>query len=341
MEEEPKQTNRWQEIRRWLPGLLISLVAIIVVANVINFRDLLSALRSFRPLYLALLVIFTVMFLLGRGMASKTLLEDKVTFKQAFFAINAGYLLNNLFPLRAGEVGRAVLLGQTSGLGVMHVLSTIVIERAFDLAIAAGLLLSTLPLALEMDWARPVAMLTLVLVVAMIAAMFFAARYRETVQRWGHWLGKRIPLVDRYIVPQLDSLLRGMSVLVQPRRFLISLFWILFTWVLAVMSYYVMLLSLKPDAPLWWAAFIDAVLAMGIAVPSAPGALGVFEAAIVGAMSILGFTPEAGLAYAVIIHFQQWIITAALGIYGLVSQGKSLTTFFKDLRTRAVTRDAQ
>lgn len=337
---ESKETNRWQEVRRWLPGLVISLIAIFVVLKVIDWNELLKALASFNPLYVALTVLATLIFLLVRGMAVKTLLEDKVSFKQAFLAVNAGYLLNNIFPLRAGELGRAALLGQTSGLGMIHVLSTIVIERAFDLAIAAGLLLSTLPLALEMDWARPVAMITLVIVIAMLAAMFLVARYRDIVHRWVHKLGARVGWVERFILPQLDSLLRGLSVLVKPSRFLLALFWIGLSWVIAVAEYYILLLSLAPDAPLWWGAFVDSVLALGIAVPSAPGALGVFEAAIVGALSILGFTPESGLAYAVIIHFQQWIVTGVLGAYGLISQGKSLTTFFKDLRTRAVTRDA-
>jgi uncharacterized membrane protein YbhN (UPF0104 family) len=178
-------------------------------------------------------------------------------------------------------------------------------------------------------------------VIAALVAMFLAARYREVVHRWVHWLGQRVPLIQRFVLPQLDALLRGLAVLVQPKRFLMALGWILLSWVIAVMEYYVLLLSLSATAPLWWGMFVDSVLALGIAVPSAPGALGVFEAAIVGALTILGFTPEAGLAYAVILHFQQWVITGALGVYGLISQGQSLTTFFKDLRTRAVSRDAE
>ncbi len=338
-ETETKPAGRWAGVRRWLPGLVISLIAIIVVANVIDWNELVKALTSFNPIYVALTVLATILFLLARGMAVKTLLEDKVSFRQGFFAVNIGYFLNNIFPLRMGEVGRAVMLGQASGLRTMHVLSTIIIERAFDLAIAAGLMLSTLPLALEMDWARPVAMITLAVVVAMLAAMYFAARYRDTVHNWVHWLGKRIPLIDRLLLPQMDALLRGLAVLVQPKRFLLSLFWIGLSWLIAVLEYYVLLLSLEPNAPLWWGAFVDSVLALGIAVPSAPGAIGVFEAAVVGAMSILGFTPEQGLAYAVIVHFQQWVITAVLGVYGLVSQGQSITSFFKNIRTRAEARD--
>ncbi len=335
---ETVPSSRWQTVRRWLPGILISAAALFIVLRMIRWQDLKQALASFNPLYVGIAVVLTILFLITRGFASRTLLEDRVSFKQAFLTINIGYLLNNLFPLRAGELGRAVILGQSSGLGPMHVLSTIVIERAFDLAIAAGLLLSTLPLALGMAQARPVAIVILILMIAMLAVLFLMARNQELVHRWAGWVGKRIPLVQKYLVPQMDALLRGLAVLVQPKRFLVALWWVVASWIIAVVEYYVMLLSLNPNPPFWWGAFVDSVLALGIAVPSAPGAVGVFEAAMVGALTILKFTPEQGLAYAVILHFMQWILTAAFGIYGLASQGQSIGSYFHELRARMSAR---
>lgn len=331
---ESPRTGPWQELKRWLPGLVISAIAIFVIARLIDFNDLRAAFMQFNPLYVGLAVVLTVVFLITRGLASRALLGNKVGFRQAFLTINVGYLLNNIFPLRAGEIGRALLLGQSSGLGPMHVLSTIVIERAFDLAIAAGLLLSTLPLALGMQSSRPIAIVTLVLVITGLVVLYLMARYQQVVHSWVTRIGKRIPLVERYLVPQLDALLRGLSVLVNPKQFLISFWWILASWIIAVVEYYVMLLSLAPHAPFWWGAFVDAVLALGIAVPSVPGALGVFEAAMVGALSLLGFTPSQGLAYAVILHFMQWVITGVIGVYGLTSEGRSIGSFISDLRVR-------
>jgi glycosyltransferase 2 family protein len=336
---EFKPSNLWKDVRRWLPGVIISVIALYVVLRVIRWQDLLQALSAFNPGYVAIACCLTVVYLVVRGMASRTLLEGKVTFRQAFLTINVGYLLNNIFPLRAGEVGRAILLGQTSGLGTMHVLSTIVIERAFDLAIAAGLLLSTLPLALGMDQARPVAIVTLLLVIAGLVFLFLMARFQATARQWAAWLGKRIPIIEKYLLPQFDALLAGLSVLARPKLFLISLGWILVSWIIAVVEYYIMLLSLNAHPPFWQGAFVDAVLALGIAVPSAPGAIGVFEAAMVGALKLLGFSEASGLAYAVIIHFQQWIITGIFGIYGLTSEGRSLFSFFKDIRGRALSRN--
>lgn len=338
---ERQKNSFGREIKRWLPGIVISVIALAIVLRFIRWEDLRQAFTYFQPVYVVAVIGLTLLFLVTRGFAWRALLEDKTTFKQAFLTINVGYLMNNLLPLRAGEFARALLMGKTSGLGTMHVLSTIVIERAFDLAIAAGLLLSTLPLALGMAWARPVAIVTLILVIAGITALFLMARYQNVVHRWATWVGSRIPLVNRLVVPQLDALLRGLSVLVKPRRFFLSLGWILVSWVVAVLEYYVMLLAINPNAPLWWGAFVDGVLALGIAVPSAPGAVGVFEAAMVGALTLLGFSASVGLAYAVILHFIQWILTGILGVYGLASAGRSITSFFTDLRARVATRNTE
>jgi hypothetical protein len=301
-----------------------------------NWQDVGSAMASINPLVLAASAGFTLLFLATRAMAWRTILERKATFSQVFWGLNVGYLLNNLLPLRAGEIGRAILVGQTTGLGMMHVLSTIVIERAFDLAFAAGLMLSTLPLALGMESARPVSIITLILVITGLTLMYLMARFNEKVHGWMNIIGERIPAVKRLVVPQLDALLRGLSVLVKPDQFLLCVIWIALSWTMGVLNYYVVILSFSPGAPLWWGAFVDAVLAMGIAIPSAPAAIGIFEGALAGALSILGVDTSIGIAYGIVMHFMQFIITGTLGFIGLARAGKSLSSFFSDIRRKPI-----
>ena len=167
----------WKDIGRWLPGVVISLIALGIVIRLVNWQELLTAFASIRPLNLAVGILITVAWLLIRAAAWRILLNRQPRTGQTFRVINIGYLLNNLFPLRAGEIGRALILGKSSGLGMMHVLSTIVIERAFDLAFAAVFLLSTLPLVIGMDWVKTVAMITLALVFAGLVGLFLVARF--------------------------------------------------------------------------------------------------------------------------------------------------------------------
>jgi hypothetical protein len=135
----------------------------------------------------------------GAGLAWQFLLQRKgATQAQVILALNQGYFFNNLLPFRIGELARAFLLGRRSHLGMFYVLSTIVVERSYDLA---------LPLAAAdyaahglTGWNGPVRSrrLLLVIIIAGLFALYLAARNREWVEgqverlagRWG--LGRRL-----------------------------------------------------------------------------------------------------------------------------------------------------
>lgn len=324
----------WRDIRRWIPGVLISIVALFVLFKLASWPDLLAALSSFVSPSLILALFLSVISLGTRAFAWKTLLGNKATFNQAFFVINEGYLLNNLFPLRAGELARAVFMGQASGLGPYHVLSTIVLERAFDLAMAACLVLISLPLALEMEWARPVATAALGLVVAMLALLFLAARHNLLVRRWIEKFAGRWPVVQRIVTPRLGALLDGLETLTKPSQFFVTLFWIIMSWVIWVSTHYVMLRTINPEAPYWWAVFADGVLALGVAIPSAPAALGVFEGVLAGALTFLGVPLNTAVAYAILMHFLNFFSTGFFGFWGLIRERRSISSLFSQIQFR-------
>lgn len=322
----------WKDVRRWLPGVLISLIAIIAVAKFAgSWQDVAAAFGKIRLIHIAAVCVLTLAFLLVRAQAWKILLGGKATSSQTFWVINQGYLLNNIFPLRAGEIARAIFMGRIAGLNPFYVLSTIVIERAFDLAMAAGLLLSTLPLVLGAEWAKQAAAITMLLVVAGFVVLYLMARFPERVEILAVKLGGRWGLVQKFVLPQLNNLLKGLSVLSKPAQFLKAVFWIVLSWGIAVLCYYILLLSIAPSAPFWWGVFADAMLAAGIAVPSAPGAIGVFEGTIVFALSLLGVQESLSLAYGLTLHALQIVITGILGLIGLARQGRSLSKISRDL----------
>lgn len=337
----PPRSSIWRDAKRWLPGVLISLVALFVVFRFVNWEELSGAwATAAQPLNILAAVTISVLSVCIRALLWKTLLKGKTTFKNSFFIINIGYLLNNLFPLRAGEIGRAVFMGRSSGLGPFHVLSTIVLERAFDLMAAAILLLSTLPLAFGQDWMRPVATITLLIVFAALVVLYLMARYSSWVHDLVLKLGGRWAIVEKYVVPQIDALLDGLSALTSLRSFLTALLWVVVSWGLWQVIYYIMLIAIAPGAPFWWAVFMDAVLALGMAVPSAPAGLGVYEASVVAALSLLGISASTALAFAIVMHFLQFANTAVFGFWGLALEGKSLSSLWSEINlNRAGTKE--
>jgi glycosyltransferase 2 family protein len=322
----------WKDVRRWLPGVVISAIAIVLVARLASWSELRDAFRQVRIANLGVAFALTILSLATRAMAWRELLDRKPSFARAFWGISEGYFLNNIFPLRAGEVGRAVFVGRAINLSPFHVLSTIVIERAFDLAMAAALLLLTLPLAFGQAWLKPIALITLAIVLGVLVALFLAARNQKMVKAWLGTIGQRWAFFDKQVLPRLGSLLEGLNALTKPSQFIFSLLWIVVTWIIWIALYYIMLLTIAPHAPLWWGAFADAVLALGVAIPSAPSGLGVYEGALVWALSLFGIASSSALAYAILMHFVSFVTTGVFGLIGLIQEKRSVSALMEEIQ---------
>ena len=79
----------------------------------------------------------------------------------------------------------------------------------------------------------------------------------------------------------------GLGILTDGRLFLQALGWESINWLVAILQYYLFLRAFFPSPSLLWVIFALGVGALGIAAPSSPGAIGVFEAALVGALVVL------------------------------------------------------
>lgn len=317
---------------QWLVGILLTGLAVFLLTRIIRWEDLKRAAVSIPVSTLLLIAVIYLVSMVVRAFCWQTLLQRKVTLWQAVIALNEGYFLNNILPFRLGELGRSFLLGRKSGLGTLQVLSTVVVERAYDMAIAASLLLMVLPLAFKMDWARPVAILLLVLIAAGLISLFLAARYREKLEKVLIRWGESSSLIRRFVLPSLHSILDGFSVLTRFEFFIVSFGALLTSWGLALVRDWIILRSLVPGAPFWWAVLGISVANLGGALPSMAASLGTFEGAATGALVLAGATAEVGLVYALVVHVTHLIFTSIIGAVGLSLEGENLASLIANLR---------
>jgi len=307
---------------------LIALVALIYFIDLGEVKkDLLQA--DYR--YLIPVLVLYVLALMTRAYAWRILLLDAIPYRDVFLALNAGYLLNNILPLRLGELARALILGR-HGLGFWRVLSTILVERAFDFAVIAGMLLTTLPFVTGASQAYKVAITVFVMVSIGFVVFYLIARNRDRVLIVYELLTERWPGLSLIGEDRLKSFITGLAALTDIRRFLSVLLWMLVNWGLAILAQYLLLLAFVPSAELVWIVFAQAVVALGVALPSAPAYIGVLEAAWVAALSLVGVEPSTALAFAVSSHLINIIVTGVFGVYALVSEGESLVSLYSRIR---------
>ena len=130
----------------------------------------------------------------------------------------------------------------------------------------------------------------------------------------------------------MKSFITGLAALTDVRRFLSVLFWMLVNWGLAILAQYLLLLAFIPSAELIWVVFGLAVVALGVALPSAPAYIGVLEAAWVAALSLVGVEPSTALAFAISSHLMNITVTGVFGVYALVTEGESLMRIYSRIR---------
>ncbi len=325
-------TRIFKDARRWLPGVIISLIFIAVLSRAVDWRTVAVALVTIDLRFLFLHGVFYFASTGSRSLASRTLLEDRPTRTDSFVIMMQGYLLNNILPFRLGELGRAYLLGRKTGLGTVNAVPAIVIERFYDLAFAALILISALPFVLSgVAWAWPVALTTLGVVLAGMLSLHFVARFRVPLRHWFDRVAGRVRLIEKYVLPQVDSFLDGLAVLMNARRFIVSLLWMTVSWLTALAAQYVLLLGFLKKVPLLYATFELGVASFGGAIPSAPSSLGIFEGSIVAALAVFGVSAGIALAFAVTHHVMHILYSGIIGMIGFSREDIGLMELYHQL----------
>ena len=316
---------------RWWIGLAISLAALALAFWGVQPTRLASTLKTAR---LDLLPVILGLQLLGislRARAWQTLL-GQVSYTRALAALNEGYLLNNLLPVRLGELARAYLVQKGTEFGTAQALGSVLVERLLDVAIALGALLLTLPRLAAPAWAKDIATgvgVGLALGVAVLAALILS-------RRAGPPILARLPGVAGRLLPRL---VRGLTAGVQSAgtlpRILPGALWLLAGWMCAWIQLELFLRMYgTTGSPAVW-LFALSVIAFGGAVPSSPGAVGVYELAGSAGLRAVGYPAEVALSVAATVHVTQILVTGLLGGWFLAKEGESIADLARAARSLA------
>src|SRR5512146_3018128 len=135
--------KKWQF---WL-GVLISIVFIWLALRGLRLNEFWDAVKQAKYIWLipGIAVYFVGVWV--RAWRWHYLLGPikKIPTRTMFPITTIGYMGNNIYRARAGEVLRAVILKRKEGVSVSASLTTIVVERIFDGAVMLGFVFVNLP----------------------------------------------------------------------------------------------------------------------------------------------------------------------------------------------------
>lgn len=321
-------------MRKWnlLLGALISLLCLALAFAGVEWRRAGEALgrgdwRYFLPAGVAILG-----YLLARASRWRILLRGRVGLVDAFSLINIGYLISNVLPFRLGDPARAVAVSFDGKVKLSTALSTVVVERVLDMLTVVLLLAVTVPFVDEADWTRQAGLLGGGVGLIVIVALVWLALRPELGRRVLRWGLGRLPSIenDRWL-EWFDGLVEGLEALRSPRQAAGLIAWSITTWVLTVGHYLAILGAFIEQPKVVEASFLTAATGLGMALPSAPGAMGVFHSVARYALQLpFGVAAETAVVVAFAAHTFQYVIMCMLGLVGLLQQNVSFAQLRAD-----------
>ncbi len=320
-----------KDARRWLPGAIVSIILIAAILYFVDIPRVVAAIRTADYRILAVVAVLSFAWMFIRAIVWRTLLRDRAPYRDVFLSLGEGYLLNNILPFRLGEIGRAFMLSRKSDLQFVEILPTIIIERAVDIAYTAAIFLAALPFITGTASANRIAIILGVLVVIGLLSMYLLARNDRWALDTFHKLSARWPAVQRLGGGILEPFLAGLAVLTDGWLFARFLFWMTLNWALAILNYYLTIKAFFPQTQVTWAMFGLGAAAFGGAVPSLPGAVGTFEGAFGGALTLLTGDQSTSLAVALVARFFNYLTSFAIGGFALSREGESLSVIYRQL----------
>lgn len=238
-----------------------------------------------------------------------------------------GMMANNILPARMGELVRAYMLSRETSVPFSAGFASLVVDRVFD-----GALIVLLMLAAMLDPKFPAgesattylgggAAMLLLVVAALYAVVFFPDRLIGVFELVARRVAPRFEERGREM---LHSFAAGLSVLRHPGRFAAVFLWALALWLVNALSFWIMFKAVGVQAPFSAALFIQALIVLGVALPSTPGFFGPWEFTAILGLKLYGVPDSLAGAWAIGFHVLSLVPITVIGLYYLVRSGMKL-----------------
>jgi uncharacterized protein (TIRG00374 family) len=241
-----------------------------------------------------------------------------------------GMMVSNVVPARAGELARAYALArETRRVPFTAAFASVAVDRGFDAAVVLLLMFAAM-LDSRFSGGALVAGQPASSVIAggaifagsVLAILYMMARFPEIVVRAYEAVARRLsPRLEHRGRELLRTFVSGLGVLRQPALFGEVLWWTLLHWLLNAFAFWLGFLAVGIDAPFSAALFLQGLIAIGVALPSAPGFFGIFEFFAKAGLTIYGVPDDLAVAWAISFHFLSFIPITVIGAWYFVRLG--------------------
>lgn len=337
-------------------GYVLALVFLVWVFHDFDFGDLLRRVAAMNLLWVAAAILCDVLSYVCQGARWRLLLRPlgEVSLLRSAQAIYAGLFVNEVLPMKVGELVRALLVSRWMSVNLASVAASILVERLCDgVWLAAGVIAATLFVPLPPKLVKAGDAFGISILVALLFIALFAvgggrvsennSAHAEDGLNAGpsrHMSAGGEPSggfrLKRWLADAVAAFLRRLSldlrVIGRTRgaawAFMLSSGVLL----LQALSFWLVMLAYGLRLPFMTGALVFLILHLGTALPNAPANIGTYQFFTVLGLTLFGVEKTTAAGFSLVVFA---LLTVPLWAIGFFALGRSGLTLLEVSRVRA------
>jgi glycosyltransferase 2 family protein len=316
----------------WL-GVLISAAFLWWALNKLKWSDFVQAIQNANYWWILPGVAVYFVAVWARAWRWHYLLKPikKIKTGTMFPITCIGYMGNNIYPARAGEVLRAVVLKRREGVPVSASLATIIVEKFFDAVVMLGFVFVNLPELAKLKGSssgfvgniQEVAIIGTALAFIILVIFLLAAMFPLVTAKFGQWFIDRLVPV-RFRVKTagiMNKFLEGLASLRSPANVLMVFLTSVVIWLLETGKYWFVMHSFNFSVSFFALMLMNGIVNLIGILPAAPGYIGTFDASGIAVLVAYGIDKGIAAGYTIVLHVALWLPITLVGAYFLTREG--------------------
>jgi len=320
-----------------LIGFIVSFSCIAFIVFQIDFVQIRLAISNFIPAYLILGVLALIFGYIFRILRWSILLNASganTSYIECIAPFMGSIALNNVLPMRTGDIFRAVIFPTFIGVRKTVSTSSIIMERIFDLVTLVLFLLVGFSLNNGEQIPSEIRIFSLTLLVLSLIVILIFFLYSKSISNWIYRSVRKkneikVSLKFKFLIIVAD-ILKSFNHMSRP----LVLFFIgalsIMIWVGEAGVFYALILGFNFSSSIEIAMIVMSIATLSTLLPSSPGYIGPFHLAAFTAISMFGFNEDQSASFALLSHLLIWLPTTIVGAI-LIFFNPELFKFKKNL----------
>ncbi|MBN1810537.1 MAG: flippase-like domain-containing protein [Anaerolineae bacterium] len=304
---------------RVILGLMVSGVSLYIAVRNLQLVEVWKALTHAHYLWIVPAVALYLTALVARTARWRALLshESLIPLRELLPTMAIGRGANNIYPFRAGEIVRALLLKRRSGVSGAVGLASILVERVFDgLTMILFLLLAALIGGIPQD-VRLLLWLAIAVFGAALGVIYAIVLWPGPIHGVVEWFVARLTphRFHARLLGVAERFINGFASVRSAGTLTLVLLFSIAVWTAETISYRLLMNSFGFGVDLHHLLLMSGAANLGTALPSGPGNLGTFDAPSILVLTGVGVLKDTAVGYQFLLHAVLWSTETFAGLW--------------------------